>query len=73
MRPPNLDDLIIRDANILEASCITLAKLSRLLPAAVVIKDLPLTDIPTVKASLIDDYMKNAANSLTQLARLAYR
>jgi GTP cyclohydrolase II len=69
MSPPSLDGLNIRDANALEASCITLAKLSRLLPAALVIQDLPSTDIPTVKASLIDDYMKNAANSLTQVSQ----
>jgi GTP cyclohydrolase II len=69
MSPPNLDGLSIRDANALETSCITLAKLSRLLPAALVIQNLPLTDIPTVKASLIDSYMKNAANSLTQVSQ----
>jgi GTP cyclohydrolase II len=69
MSPPSLDELNIRDANTLEASCITLAKLSRLLPAALVIQDVPMTDIPTVKASLIDDYMKNAANSLTQVSQ----
>lgn len=69
MSPPSLDNLKIRDANALEASCITLTKLSRLLPAALVIQDLPLTDIPTVKASLIDDYMKNAANSLMQVSQ----
>ncbi len=69
MSPPSLDNLKIRDANALEASCITLTKLSRLLPAALVIEDLPLTDIPTVKASLIDDYMKNAANSLMQVSQ----
>lgn len=69
MSPPSLDKLKIRDANVLEASCITLTKLSRLLPAALVIQDLPLTDIPTVKASLIDDYVKNAANSLMQVSQ----
>ena len=69
MSPPSLEGLSIRDANTLEASCITLAKLSRLLPAALVIQDLPLTDIPKVKASLIDAYMKNAANSLTQVSQ----
>ena len=67
--PPSLEGLIIRDANTLEASCITLAKLSRLLPAALVMQDLPLTDIPKVNASLIDAYMKNAANSLTQVSQ----
>lgn len=69
MSPPSLEGLSIRDANTLEASCITLAKLSRLLPAALVMQDLPLTDIPKVKASLIDAYMKNAANSLTQVSQ----
>lgn len=69
MSPPSLEGLTIRDANTLEASCITLAKLSRLLPAALVMQDLPLTDIPKVKASLIDAYMKNAANSLTQVSQ----
>jgi GTP cyclohydrolase II len=67
--PPSLEGLSIRDASTLEASCITLAKLSRLLPAALVMQDLPLADIPKVKASLIDAYMKNAANSLTQVSQ----
>ena len=62
--PPDLTALHISAAGHLEQACITLAKLSRLLPAAIVATAGPATDTLNVSVSAIEAYMNIAADSL---------
>lgn len=66
--PPSIAGLEVEDANALEQSCVTLAKLARLLPAALIVKGNRTPDIPGVKASSIQSYMTTAAHSLTMVS-----
>jgi GTP cyclohydrolase II len=70
MTPPNMASLEVKDADPLEQSCVTLAKLARLLPAALIVEAgaTAATDIPAVQASSIQSYMTVAAHSLTQVS-----
>jgi GTP cyclohydrolase II len=70
MTPPIMDNLEVKDADTLEQSCVTLAKLARLLPAALIVEAgaTAVADIPAVQASSIQSYMTNAAHSLTQVS-----
>ena len=68
MTPPNTASLEVKDADPLEQSCVTLAKLARLLPAALIVEGYGTTDIPAVQASSIQSYMTIAAHSLTQVS-----
>lgn len=65
MTPPSLTNLQVSDANDLEQACVALSKLSRLLPAALIVDGIGHTDIPAVQASSIHSYMTIAAHSLT--------
>ena len=62
--PPDLNPLQISTAGHLEQACVTLAKLSRLLPAAIVATAGPATDALNVHVAAIDAYMDIAADSL---------
>jgi len=70
MTPPIMENLEVKDADALEQSCVTLAKLARLLPAALIVEAgaATATDIPAVQASSIQSYMTIAAHSLTQVS-----
>jgi GTP cyclohydrolase II len=70
MTPPNMASLEVKDADALEQSCVTLAKLARLLPAALIVEAgaTAAADIPAVQASSIQSYMTIAAHSLTQVS-----
>jgi GTP cyclohydrolase II len=68
MTPPNMASLEVKDADTLEQSCVTLAKLARLLPAALIVEASATADIPAVQASSIQSYMTIAAHSLTQVS-----
>jgi GTP cyclohydrolase II len=62
--------LEVKDADVVEQSCVTLAKLARLLPAALIVEagQTATADIPAVQASSIQSYMTIAAHSLTQVS-----
>jgi GTP cyclohydrolase II len=62
--PPDLNSLKISGGGHLEQACVTLAKLSRLLPAAIVATAGPATDALSVSVSAIEAYMDIAADSL---------
>lgn len=62
--PPDLTLLQVSAAGHLEQACVTLAKLSRLLPAAIVATAGPATDALNVSVSAIEAYMDIAADSL---------
>lgn len=62
--PPDLTSLKISGGGHLEQACVTLAKLSRLLPAAIVATAGPATDALNVSVSAIEAYMDIAADSL---------
>ncbi len=66
---PDLSGLVLTDADALARSCVTLSKLSRLLPAALIVEGAGTPDILSVKASLIHDYMQNAAKALTLVSQ----
>jgi GTP cyclohydrolase II len=68
MTPPNMASLEVKDADALEQSCVTLAKLARLLPAALIVEASTTADVPTVQASSIQSYTTIAAHSLTQVS-----
>jgi GTP cyclohydrolase II len=68
MTPPIMANLEVKDADALEQSCVTLAKLARLLPAALIVEGHGTADIPAVQASSIQSYMTIAAHSLTQVS-----
>jgi GTP cyclohydrolase II len=70
MTPPIMANLEVKDADVLEQSCVTLAKLARLLPAALIVEAgaTAAADIPAVQASSIQSYMTTAAHSLTQVS-----
>lgn len=68
MTPPSIASLEVNDADALEQSCVTLAKLARLLPAALIVDGLGTSDIPAVQASSIQSYMTIAAHSLTMVS-----
>ena len=62
--PPDLTPLQISAAGHLERACVTLAKLSRLLPAAIVARAGAANDALNVSVAAIDAYMDIAADSL---------
>ena len=66
---PDLSGLVLSDADTLARSCVTLSKLSRLLPAALIVEGVGTPDILSVKASLIQDYIQNAAKALTLVSQ----
>jgi GTP cyclohydrolase II len=68
MTPPSMASLVVSDADTLEQSCVTLAKLSRLLPSALIVEGDGNADIPAVQASSIRSYMTIAAHSLTMVS-----
>ena len=70
MTPPAMASLEVKDADAVEQSCVTLAKLARLLPAALIVEagQTATADIPAVQASSIQSYMTIAAHSLTQVS-----
>jgi GTP cyclohydrolase II len=70
MTPPTMASLEVKDADALEQSCVTLAKLARLLPAALIVEAgaTVAADIPAVQVSSIQSYMTIAAHSLTQVS-----
>lgn len=70
MTPPAMANLEVKDADAVEQSCVTLAKLARLLPAALIVEagQTATSDIPAVQASSIQSYMTIAAHSLTQVS-----
>ena len=61
---PDLSRLVMSDADELDEACITLTKLSRLLPAALVVQGAGEADTLMVHADAIQDYMNVAAESL---------
>ena len=68
MTPPSMASLVVSDADALEQSCVTLAKLARLLPSALIVEGDGNADIPAVQASSIRSYMTIAAHSLTMVS-----
>jgi GTP cyclohydrolase II len=68
MVPPSMASLEVHDADALEQSCVTLAKLARLLPSALIVQSAGTPDIPAVQASSIQSYMTIAAHSLTMVS-----
>jgi GTP cyclohydrolase II len=69
MQRPDLSGLVLNDADTIASACVTLSKLSRLLPAALMVEGVGTQDILSVKASLIQDYMQNAAKALTLVSQ----
>lgn len=69
MQRPDLSGLVLSDADALARACVMLSKLSRLLPAALIVEGEGHSDILSVKASLIQDYMQNAAKALTLVSQ----
>lgn len=66
---PRLSELIVKQAASLEMSCVKLAKLSRLLPAAVLVDCSENSDAFCVEADAVENYMKTAAHSLRIVSR----
>ena len=66
---PKLSELIVNQATPLEMSCVKLAKLSRLLPAAVLVDCAENSEAFSVEAGAIESYMKTAAHSLRIVSR----
>lgn len=69
MQRPALSDLVLNDADALAHACVTLSKLSRLLPAALIVQAAETSDALAVPADLIQHYMQNAATALTLVSR----
>lgn len=69
MKRPDLTGLVLKDADLLAQSCVTLSKLSRLLPAALIVEGIGTPDILSVEARLIQDYMQNAAKAITLVSQ----
>ena len=67
MTQPSMTNLEVQDAGPLAQTCVTLSKLARLLPAALIVEGRGNADIPSVHASSIQSYMTIAAHSLTQV------
>jgi GTP cyclohydrolase II len=65
---PLMTDLEIKDADPLANACVLLSKLSRLLPAALIVEGVGDPDIFSVQASSIQSYMTIAAQSLMQVS-----
>lgn len=64
---PDLFAFKVEDAGRIEQACVTLSKLSRLLPCVVIVavdNATILKDVQTVQASDIENYMKTAGNEL---------
>lgn len=62
--PPDLTAVQVAPASHLQQACVTLAKLSRLLPAAIVVRASGATEALDVEVSAIEAYMNIAADSL---------
>lgn len=69
MKRPDLSGLELSDADLLAQSCVTLSKLSRLLPAALIVQGVGTSNVLSVEARLIQDYMQNAAKALTLVSQ----
>ena len=69
MQRPPLTGLVINDADAISQACVTLSKLSRLLPAALIVEGTESEDISSVQAIHIQHYMQNAANALTLVSQ----
>jgi GTP cyclohydrolase II len=69
MTRPDLSDLEVKDASPLAQACVTLSKLSRLLPAALIVEGVGAPDILAVRGASIQSYMENAADSLTLVSQ----
>ncbi len=65
---PNMKNLEVKDADSLANACVTLSKLSRLLPAALIVEGVGNPDIFSVQESSIQSYMTIAAQSLMQVS-----
>jgi GTP cyclohydrolase II len=65
---PSIEGIEINDAHALAEACITLSKLSRLLPAAMIVESLGDTDSVAVQVTSIQSYMTIAAHSLTKVS-----
>lgn len=66
--PPSIEGLEVNDAHATAQACVTLAKLSRLLPAAIIIEGAGNTETLAVQVSSIQSYMTIAAHSLTKVS-----
>lgn len=64
MPRPTLTALVVDQADELAQTCVTLSKLSRLLPAALIVEGQGTPDMLSVQASSIRSYLVNAGNSL---------
>jgi GTP cyclohydrolase II len=69
MSRPDLSGLEVNDASRLAQSCVTLSKISRLLPAALIVGGIGTPDILAVRSTSIESYMHNAANSLSLVSQ----
>lgn len=65
---PQMTNLEVKDADQLANACVLLSKLSRLLPAALIVEGVGDPDIFSVQASSIQSYMTIAAESLMQVS-----
>lgn len=68
MTQPNMTNLEVKDAGSLANTCVTLLKLSRLLPAALIVEGIGNPDILSVQAKSIQSYTTIAAQSLIQVS-----
>ena len=66
--PPDMTDLQVKAADPLANACVTLSKLSRLLPATLIADGVGHPDIFSAQASSIQSYMSMAAHSLMQVS-----
>ncbi len=69
MHRPPLTGLVINDADEISHACVTLSKLSRLLPAALIVEGIGSEDISAVEATHIQHYIQNAAKALTLVSQ----
>ena len=69
MQRPDLSGLVLDEADTLARACVTLSKLSRLLPAALIVEGEGTQDLLSVNANLIHHYMQNAAKALTLVSQ----
>lgn len=65
---PSIEGLEINDAHAVAQACVTLSKLSRLLPAAIIVEGAGDTETLAVQVSSIQSYMTIAAHSLTKVS-----
>jgi hypothetical protein len=71
MTMPSLTGLVVGDAHSVAQACVKLSKLSRLLPAALIVNIIDsskFNDLPAVQVESIESYMTTAANSLKQVS-----